>query len=291
MRKFYAILFGSIGALIMSLFFAAVAVYIDFNLISFKFFFIVPVGAFFMGYVSTMAYYKAAKALDVEYKKYMNVAAAFMAFFSFIFIYYYIYRVTYISSDYKINHSFQGQHISNFQRKGSSSRIDFKEYLDMVVTSRKSTAFFSSGSTLMPMASFNATDNGNWLLFLVEWAGYVIGGSLWIGHLKLEDFCQVCRRYERTKKLSSMKETDFAKKYAEDEETTQVVFKMAKGNYKLPLVCFSSHIRVEARYCPSCFKGRLLTRHMTFDGYKFEERFIKRATIEAESEVIKEILK
>lgn len=290
MKKIYAVAIGLFGSLFSALIYFIMEAYIGFSVIGLKMIYVVPIGAFAMGYGSTFVFYKVAKKMELHYKLWMDISAGVIAFISFILIYFGLYSITYITEDYNINYFFEGDHISSFQMEGTNKRIDFLEYMKIDITSRENTAFFGDSGAVIPLSSAKATGDINWVFFVLEWAAYIFGSVMMISELRGDDLCEDCGRYIRAKKISVFKEDDFAEMLDEEEDLQSELVKIAKVNGKLPLVCFSNHVRIEARYCPCCFKGKLLARHMTFDGYKFQESLIRRTTVETDSQTVMQLI-
>lgn len=288
-----AALFGLIGAIFVALIYSGIMMYTGFTLVGLKIFFILPVGAFVMGMASTKGLYYGLKTFNLKRGSRMFILEWITSLICFISIYFFIYSFTYVSSDLNVNYNFNGNHISNYSYEGSNDRIDFIKYLNHDISSRRSDMFLSAGRTGVgvPIGSMEAVGAINWVMFLIECAGFIIGGTIVTSGLIGEYYCEECNKYLKRKKVSTLKISEYESLLAKgSNDALEKIIDMAKAKMKIPFFYLGKHWRIDIRYCPGCNQGTVILNQMEFEMYKFEKKPSMRQEFDVDSEIIKQLL-
>lgn len=193
----------------------------------------------------------------------------------------------------KDNYSFQGNHISNYSYKGSNDKIDFIKYLNFDISSRRSIGFVNFGRTGvgMPIGSLGSVGSINWIMFLIECAGFIVGGTLITSGLEGVYYCEKCNKYFKRKKVSTLKISELENLFAaETNDTLEKIIDIVKAKRKIPFFYLGKHWRIDVRYCPGCNQGAVILNQMEFEVYKFEEKPSMRQKFDVNSAGIEQLL-
>ncbi|WP_099190456.1 hypothetical protein [Tepidibacter mesophilus] len=145
------------------------------DFISLTTFFIIPIGGFGVGALSSCGRYFA----DVKFscKKAKNKAvhiilSSLIIVIGFVGVHYLVYTSTYLDSNMDINYSFNGEHISNYTFDGSEEPINFVTYMEDSISNSSRTMRRKGSSERIDLGS-NAT--WNWICFISSFMGYMLG--------------------------------------------------------------------------------------------------------------------
>jgi predicted Zn finger-like uncharacterized protein len=174
-----AILLGGISTIITILLVVVVVVFTGYHIHSFSLFFVIPIGGLFAGAFCGSG---VLWGLHLTRRKPANLhrwASLTLGIIGFIGTYYGLYATTYVSSDMKINHKFEGLHISNFVYKDTGKEINFYSYLIDEVRNRQSTFIIGVGKSgkqiPIPIGSVGLGSVYNFIKFGLEGIGFILG--------------------------------------------------------------------------------------------------------------------
>ncbi|MEJ8553237.1 hypothetical protein [Tepidibacter sp. Z1-5] len=159
---------------------AAVANYLvlsfgNIDAISTTTFFIIPLGGFGVGMLSSCGCYFAD--IKFSFKKSKNkfvhiILSSLIIVLGFVGVHYLVYTSTYLDSNMNVNYSFNGEHISNYTFDGSDEPINFVTYMVDSISNSSRTMRLKGSSERIDLGS-NAT--WNWICFILSFIGYIFG--------------------------------------------------------------------------------------------------------------------
>lgn len=205
------------------------------NLFSFKFWVIVPVGAILTGFAAASGYYLASVWLHVRPTLLLLVQMIVVAAFAQIAIYYAEYAMLVLDDGTRI-----------------AAAMPFLSYLDFILTHqhmRVGRAMVDTGE----MGSFG------YLMYAVEFVGFIVGGVAVYGHLSQAAACPHCDVYYRTigKRDQHFKDQEQFAAYYDGLFSHPVdgpVFPrwLAYGSSKKDSKGSAVSVHSRLRLCPSC---------------------------------------
>ena len=269
----------------------AVAAVTGYYIHSWSIFFIFPVGGIAAGLGCGVGVFRALIFSGKRPRAMHYLLSAGLALAGFVGIYFALYETTYVETDGRVNHWFQGQHISNFAYKDTGSKVNFRDYLLRDIVNRESTFFVGSRRIHVPVGTFHMPSVYNWAHFGLEAMGFLVGG-LMVGSLLVGDrrYCERCQRYMKDKLLFNILPDQF------DDKLQRLNVALRSAHDLRALIETESatkaeegHVQTTISYCPMCYEGFLLLKAMrkTTDG--FEELKELRQTIRVSGDIAREV--
>ena len=264
-----------------------------------SFFFILPVGAILVGMGCGVGLFVGLLYWGKRPNLIHYVGSTILSIIGFVGIYYALYSTSYVTADLKINHTFEGKHISSYSYSDEEGPITFKVLLLNEIRSRKSSFFIGmrrrgGGRIPIPIGSAELGSTVNWINFGLEGLGFLIGGLL-IGPLILGDrrYCESCEHYMKDRSLLSLHLEENQKVVRSINESLSSgtrLREILKPQDLMPPTFEEAHFRIDVSHCPSCYEGFLLVRFMRKTSDGFEESIEDRQTIPLKSNVIRELI-
>jgi len=262
---------------------------------SFSVFFIIPLGALVSGGLCGSGVYGILFLAGRKPTFVHHLVAVFLGACGFVGIYYGLYATAYVTPDMKINHMFQGEHISNFVYSDTGEPVTFASFIMDEVRSRTTTVLFRVGGgapSIVPRVGLGSTIN--WIDFGIEVIGFLLGSTIGGGILSERKHCARCQRYMREWTLFSVILDNLpATVSALDNVLTSGVQyrEFIKRVPSLVPPITEPHARFDMVYCPRCYEGFLLIRFMRkkSDG-SFEEVENYRKTIALHADVVRQVI-
>lgn len=297
LKKISHILFGILSSLFVIILTTMIVAITGKYFFIFNIFFLVPIGTILLGITANIGVNKGMIYGDIPYSKKLRILPIILSLVCFIGIYFFIYKITYISQDMQINYRFMGDHISNFVLKDTLESISFSKFLSYEVINRNYNFYFTfgNGGTVIPVdISTVGALNSNWFWFIVEGLGFIAGGIFMFDGVKRERYCKDCKKYYRTKKLFTAKMVDFEQRLEEFNNSIQngdSLKKFIASMDKLSFIKRRSYVICTIVYCPTCSKGIMYVKYKRRTGLGFEDMPLKMKEYELGSRVVSLALK
>jgi len=146
---------------------------------SFSLFFLIPFGALAAGALCSSGLFWGIRLTRRKAVTLHSFLALCLGALGLIGIYYGLYATAYVSSDMRINHLFEGEHISNFVYKDTEEQVTFKSYFIDGIRSRSTTFIIGIGQSRkmipIPLGSVGLPSVLNWIDFIIEVLGFILG--------------------------------------------------------------------------------------------------------------------
>jgi hypothetical protein len=222
--------------------------------------FIIPAGGFMEGALCTVGIFLYLKMKSLRVKPKHFVFGALMAFAGFWAVYYMGYQTSYVYKD-SLNHSFQGEKLTNYIYDDMSS-VTFHDYLNLVIenTSFKSVAYVGASAEID-----NFGFNFNIIVFISECIGFCLGGaSIGLIALNNRESCKKCKSLFHYKKLYAFDPELMKDEINEIQNSfnTKGEFKAFVYKNRVSLKADEAYVDVFFKYCSTCNIGYIEYRYM-----------------------------
>lgn len=253
-----------------------------YELQSFHLWFIIPIGALFVGAGAVSGiYYGNLKAnKPIGKKEYLiGIVMGLLALYG---IFYASYLTTYVTPDKEINNWFNGDHISTYEVDGE--QITFSKWLQLSEGSGKQQIFFRG----VPVGEGIETgETVNNLYFYLNFLGAAVGSFFTLLILGSKRFCKKCRKYIKEKELFKFgveEHDEIVAKINASINNPKELFALIGRKFEIEKA--NAYIQVDLEYCPTCFDTDLVVKVMQKDSKgNFGEVQKLRQTIKLKPEI------
>lgn len=285
MTKIFTAL-GFIGTILIIVLFNHLT---GFELHSFTFFFIVPLGGLLVGAAAASGLFYGHLRYNKPVNKNHYLLGAALGVVAFFGVYYVSYLTTYINANNEINYSFDGDPISYYEIDGE--QITFSKYLE-ISKNAKSQFYFRGrpvGDEVEAGVGFGT------LMFYLHILAAAVAGAV-VGLVVVGDkrYCEKCKKYTKEKELFKFDVDDQFEDAVSDltsaVDNISALQKIIK-NTKLKTDKVNAYAQVDLEYCPNCHDSRLLVKLMKLNSdSNFEEVMKFRQSIHIKDNIAKAIL-
>lgn len=254
-----ALILGLISAIVAIVLAVGVNSLFSFDLTSFTLFFIVPVGAIFIGAIACWGYYFGLLKSNLKITKVNKLIGVLLALLTFLGTQFGVYMTTYVDDDGIINNKMEGVHISEcFIEESTGEPINFISFTKIMVESQ-TISFSNRGRNLFEVEGNPIV---NWIFFGINVIGMIIG-SLVVRTLVMgsKKYCDDCKKY--------MKQKNINKYSANDQETIQKLKAIntlsaeeIRAIVGLAKYDSGAHFDVNIDWCEECNAGFLQLKYM-----------------------------
>lgn len=259
-----------------------------FELHSFSFFFIVPLGGLLVGAAAAVGLFYGYLRYNKPVKKTHYVFGAALGVAAFLGIYYVSYLTTYVDANKEINYSFNGDPISSYEIDGQ--RVTFSKYLE-ISQNAKSQFYFRGrpvGDEVETGGGFGAL-----MFYLQILAAAVAGASVGLVIIGDKRYCENCTKYTKEKELFKFdveQYEDIVCNLTNAIDKPSVLKKIIK-TVGLKDDKINAFVRVDLDYCPNCYDSHLLIKVFKLDSNSnFEEVSKFSQSIKITSDVARSII-
>lgn len=289
-KKFYPLIMGMGNAIIIiilvNLFLSFTGTYLN----QMFFFVLIPAGPAVLGYYASKGVlFGVEKGNDMPDKK-IYFYTIVVALTCFIGIYFVSYLTAFVSSDMTINHKLIGSHISNFVLKDTNEKINFFNFMKMLMKSKNVSMFlFGNGASGgLPINNIQYSSAFNWLRFIIEGLTFVFSSLFGIRVLKGIPHCLECSKILKRKDINIYNiEEDISLEEFHNEFINSNIDDIINKRIKRPIIGNRSFKILNISYCPKCFKGYLQIRSFSPEYFICKENKIKKEEIDIDSEFTK----
>lgn len=297
MKKISHVLFGVLSSFLVIILATVIVAVTGEHFFIFNIFFFVPIGTILLGIVANIGVKRGMIHGDISYSKKLRILPIALSIICFIGIYFFIYKITYISPDMQLNYEFDGQHVSSFLHKDTLEHITFSKYLSVEVLNRDYDFYFTFGNSgvTVPLNTYTkvTTNSSNWLWFIFEGLGFIAGGIFIFDTVKDERYCKDCKKYFKTKKLFVTSMNDFEQRLEEFNnclEEGDSLKNFINSLDKLSITNRKSHTIATIVFCPTCSKGILYVKYKRRSGLGFEDVPLKMKKYELNPSVLSTVI-
>jgi hypothetical protein len=262
-REGLAILLGLLTTVITASLVALVIVATGFVPTSFMLFFFLPVAAILIGLAAGAGIPIGLRILQARPTAVSKVAGAVLGLVCFALVYFTLYNRTYVDANDEINYSGKGDHIGEFVDVETGEPITFARFVQLDVEGRSS-AFFGSSRREDRYERLGLGSTVNWLKFALEGVGLMVGGFAVASYLADEAYCARCRRYMKSRELTSVPLAVFPAVWERLEtavhsaaELEAIALDAPKADQGQP------YVRLDLAWCELCLEGNVLARSFT----------------------------
>jgi len=253
-----------------------------YELQSFHLWFIIPIGALFVGAgaVSGIYYGHLKSNKPIGKKEYLiGTVLGLLALFG---IFYASYLTTYVTPDKEINFWFKGDHISTYEIGGE--QVTFSKWLKLTEGSGKQQIFFRG----VPMGQGIETgETVGSLYFYLNFLGAAVGSFFTLLILGSKRFCKKCKKYIKEKELFKFgveEHDEIAAKLNASINDSKGLFSLIGRKFEIGKA--NAYLQVDLEYCPTCFDSDLVVKVMRKDSRgNFEEVQKLRQTLKLDSKI------
>lgn len=258
--------FGFIGTVILVVLFNHLT---GFDLNSFTFFFIIPLGPILIGMGAAAGFFYGRFRYNKPVNKNHYLLGAVLGVAAFFGVYYASYLTTYVSTDKEINYSFNGDPISSYEIDGE--QVTFSKYLE--ISKNAKSQFYFHGR---PVGG--EVDTGGVLstilFYLNILAATVAGAAVGLVIIGDKKYCKKCKKYTKEEKLFKFDIDQY-------EDNVNNLISAIDNLNELKNIIKNTSLKddnpnifgqVDLEYCPSCHDSHLLVKVFKLGSNKnFEE--------------------
>lgn len=254
-----------------------------FELHSFTFFFIIPIGALLVGAAAASGLFLGLLKDNKPVTKQHYILGLILGVVAFYGIYYVDYKTTYVTENKEISYTFEGDPISYYEIDGE--QITFSKFLKL---SNGGSQFYFRGRPIGEEVDPGETANSFFFYLNVvaaALAGAVVGLTI-VGDKK---YCQKCKKYNKEKELFKFE----VEKY--EEVVNKLVNSIEKPSALKEIIStygmkkdakVTAFAQVDLDYCPTCDDAKMHIKVLKLDGDNFQEVGKFRQTIPVSQVVV-----
>lgn len=263
-----SILFGLISLLLSILLPVLITFFAGFQPMHFSIFFIIPIGAIFIGYICGYGYFKGLSKSNTFVSRRHFIIGVILSIICILGIKYATYTVTCIDPQTsEIIYTLDGDHISNYEIEGYG-QLNFLTYNKYIIENTP-ISFSRRGRSIGEVSNPIV----GWIFAIIDYLGVAVG-YLYSGiKLKKRPYCDRCMLYKKEKKLFKFSKANGSELFNELEGSLSKMdmgesFSTLMNKFKLDDSSINQeHYLCKIIYCEDCKDASL-----SFSLYEFDSK-------------------
>jgi ribosomal protein L40E len=253
-----------------------------YELQSFHLWFIIPIGALFVGAGAVSGIYYGHLKSNKPLGKKEYLIGTILGLLALQGIFYVSYLTTYVTPDNEINSWFNGDHISTYEIDGE--QITFSKWMELSQSSGESQVFFRGRPVGEGVETGETVNKFN---FYLNFLGAAVGGFFTLLALGSKRFCKKCKKYIKDRELFKFgidEHDEIAQKLNASVSNPKELFSLIGRKFEIGKA--NAYCQVDLEYCPTCFDSDLAVKVMKQDSQgNFEEVQKLRQTLKLDNQV------
>lgn len=262
----------------------------SFDIMSFSFFFIVPVGSIFIGTIACLGYYWGLFITNKEIDSWFLVIGLLIPIIAYTGTQYGYYATAYIDENMTLNYKMEGEHISNYVFDDSVEPMNFISYTKLMVESR----IITFSQRTHTIGEVEGKPVVNWIFFIIDGLGSVFGSIIaLVAVIRKHKYCEECKQYMKYKSIFKFPVTDLDRtiSFQDIDNLTPDKIKKLFPTELDRKVRKKEHYKILVHWCKACDNGYVTMIYMEKNSRgKIEENSAKSKESKASPEIIKTLL-